>query len=157
MHLYCRDDLHKAGWSFAHGRLTSDEARRIAAGIASAGAPQASRRLLSARRRPQVEGGKALPCGARGLLHPQALGRDRPDLPLEEFRWARPASAFIGTACGCVHEFADQLQAMMFWNEFAGRWLRYGDFVLPERRDDIPRMKRIKDFDKYQVRSSGWR
>jgi hypothetical protein len=51
----------------------------------------------------------------------------------------------------------DQLHAMMFWSEFAGRWLRYDDFVFPERRDDIPRMKRLKDFDKYQVRSSGWR
>jgi hypothetical protein len=45
----------------------------------------------------------------------------------------------------------------LFWNEFAGRWLRYDDFVFPERRHDIPRMKRIKDFERYLPRSSGWR
>jgi hypothetical protein len=31
-----------------------------------------------------------------------------------------------------VHAFADQLHAMMLWNEFAGRWLRHDDFVFPE-------------------------
>jgi hypothetical protein len=30
----CRDDLHRAGWSFAASRLSSNEASRIAAGIA---------------------------------------------------------------------------------------------------------------------------
>jgi len=55
---------------------------------------------------------------------------------------------------GCVHAFADQLHAVMFWNEFAGRWLRHDDFVLPERSGDMPRTKRIQDFDKYQVRNN---
>ena len=45
--------------------------------------------------------------------------------------------------------------AVMFWNEFAGRWLRHDDFVLPERSGDMPRTKRIQDFDKYQVRNNG--
>lgn len=33
-YVYSRDDLHASGGSIAHGYLTSDEARRIAAAIA---------------------------------------------------------------------------------------------------------------------------
>jgi hypothetical protein len=52
----------------------------------------------------------------------------------------------------CVCEFAWQIEAMMFWDEFRGRWLRGTEFTFPERPKDMPEMKRIKDWQRFQMR-----
>jgi hypothetical protein len=70
-----------------------------------------------------------------------------------EFRSRQPASASSATACGAFSSSTISCTRRCSENEFGGRWLRYDDFVFPERRDDILRMKRIKDFYKYQGRS----
>jgi hypothetical protein len=41
-----------------------------------------------------------------------------------------------------VHEFAVQLDAMMFWDEFRGRWLTGPEFVYPEYPASLLKMKR---------------
>jgi hypothetical protein len=40
----------------------------------------------------------------------------------------------------CVYEFGQQLDAMMFWHRFRGRWLRGEEFFFPERPDNMPAM-----------------
>ncbi len=41
--------------------------------------------------------------------------------------------------CWYVYEFAVQLDAIMFWDEFNGRWLRGEEFIYPERPDNCRR------------------
>ncbi|HEY3794778.1 MAG TPA: hypothetical protein VGM09_23395 [Bradyrhizobium sp.] len=43
----------------------------------------------------------------------------------------------------CVYEFGQQLDAMMFWDRFQGRWLRGEEFAYPERPENMPSMKDI--------------
>lgn len=56
-----------------------------------------------------------------------------------------------------VHEFQWQINAMMVWSEFAGRWLLGTEFSFPERRADMPRMKQLgHDPKKFRTRDNGW-
>jgi hypothetical protein len=43
----------------------------------------------------------------------------------------------------CVYEFGEQLDAMMVWNRFEGRWLRGEEFSYPERPENMPTMKQV--------------
>lgn len=43
----------------------------------------------------------------------------------------------------CVYEFGQQLDAMIMWNRFEGRWLRGEEFSYPERPENIPTMKEV--------------
>ena len=144
--VYCRDDLHKAGWSFAHGRLTSDETRRIVAGIA---------------RLPEL-------LGFRIGFYPHSSGTmwrvARPYHVALEDSYVRRHWDEIDLTCRLM-EFprgdrrahpAQRPAVRLQVRSSAARdhVLHYDDFVFPERRD-IPRMKRIKDFDEYQGRSNG--
>ena len=45
------------------------------------------------------------------------------------------------TSLWCVYQFAKQMDAMMFWDRFEGKWLVGNEFVSPARPDDIPVMK----------------
>jgi hypothetical protein len=149
--LYCRDDLHKANWSYAHQYLTSDEARRIASAIARIPEFLMQRKgFLS-----------------RGGGHPRWKEIKPYHVALEDSYVRRHWSEIDATcrlngipfdATGeriardglwCIYEFANQLDAMMFWNEFEGRWLRLQNFVYPEKSAEMPRMKRIKDWEKF--------
>jgi hypothetical protein len=44
----------------------------------------------------------------------------------------------------CVYEFGQQLDAMMMWNRFEGRWLRGEEFSYPERPENMPTMKEVE-------------
>jgi hypothetical protein len=44
----------------------------------------------------------------------------------------------------CVHEFGQQLDAMMYWGRFKGRWLRGEEFSYPERPENMPTMKEVE-------------
>ena len=49
----------------------------------------------------------------------------------------------------CVYEFGQQLDAMMAWDRFQGRWLRGEEFSYPERPEKMPTMKEV-------TRASSW-
>jgi hypothetical protein len=112
--VYCRD---KAGGSFAASRLTSDEARRITAAIA---------------RLPELLGFHPRGSGCRWkaakpyhvALEDSYVRRhwDEIDLTcrLNGIPFEPTGERIRRDGVWCVHAFADQLPAMMFWNEFAG-------------------------------------
>jgi hypothetical protein len=152
--VHCRDDLQK--WSFSHSHLTSDEARRIANAIARL--PE----LLMQRRDFYSRGG----------------GHDRwkPDRPYHvalEDSYVRARWDEINALCKlngipfnatgekirdgglwCVFEFAWQMDAIMFWDRFEGRWLRGSEFHYPERPKDLPKMKPLKNWPKFDPRNA---
>ena len=45
---------------------------------------------------------------------------------------------------GQLYEFGQQLDAMMFWDRFKGRWLQGEEFSFPERPDNMPTLKEPK-------------
>jgi hypothetical protein len=48
----------------------------------------------------------------------------------------------------CVYEFARQVDAIIFWDRFEGRWMRHDDFFYPDRPEDMPIMKEPPNFEK---------
>jgi hypothetical protein len=137
----CRDDLQK--WSFGSGHLTSDEARRIARGIARL--PE----LLMQRRGFYPRGSGNYRMSADRPFH-VALG----DAYVRE-NWFdidaicklngipfRPTGERIDDGGSWrVFDFTWQIDAMLFWNHFHGRWLRGSEFHYPEKPNDLPPLK----------------
>lgn len=153
--LYSRDDLQK--WSFGHEHLTSDEARRIAAGIARL--PE----LLLPRRDFQPRGSGAPRWRADRPYHVAIA-----DMYLRE-RWdeidalcklngipLNPTGERIErSGLWRVYEFRWQVEAMMFWDRFDGRWLRGDEFLYPKPPVDLPKMEPLVGwpaFDPKKVR-----
>ena len=152
--VHCRDDLQK--WSFGHSHLTSDEARRIANAIARL--PE----LLMQRRGFYSRGG----------------GHDRwkPSRPYHvalEDSYIRTHWDEINALCRlnsiplnatgekisdgslwCVYEFAWQMDAILFWDRFNGRWLRGSEFRYPERPKELPKRKALEDWPQFDPRKA---
>jgi hypothetical protein len=154
--VYCRDDLQK--WSHSHAHLSSDEARRIARAITRIPEFMMQRSGFYSR-----EGG-----------HPRWRAARPYHVALED-SYIRANWDFINAMCKlngiplnatgekiqhgglwCVYEFAEQMEAMMFWDQFNGRWLRGTEFTYPDRPKDMPTMKQLKDWKRFQVRDNGW-
>jgi hypothetical protein len=132
-YVHCRDDLQ--GVRFAHNHLTSDEARRIANGIA---------------RLPEF-------MMQRKNFHQRGDGeyrwkRSRPYHVALEDSFIRSHWGVIGAVCRMnsipfdgtgeciqrdgtwrVYEFAVQLDAIQFWDCFDRRWLPDEEFIYPDR------------------------
>jgi len=49
----------------------------------------------------------------------------------------------------CVYQFAQQLDAMMAWDRFKGRWLLGEEFSYPERPESMPMMKEVSRPDRW--------
>jgi hypothetical protein len=145
----CRDDLQAI--RFAHNRLTSDEARRIANGIARL--PE----FMMQRKGFYPRGGGDFRWRSTRPYH-VALA----DLYVRE-HWP-----FIDTTCKLnsipfdttgqrierdgtwmVYEFAIQLDAIQFWDRFEGRWLRGEEFIYPDRPLDLPKLREPVDTFKF--------
>jgi hypothetical protein len=151
--LYCRDDMQR--YSFGASKLTSDEARRIGRAIA---------------RIPEF----MMP---RQGFHPRGGGKpyraDRPYHVALEDRYVRENWSEIYALCQlnslpcnatgevirsdgvwCVYEFAVQMDAILFWDRFAGRWLRGSEFHFPERPENLPGLKPLKHWPEFNPRDA---
>ena len=151
--LYCRDDAQR--YSFGVGKLSSDEARRIGKAIA---------------RIPEF----LMP---RQAFHPRGGGprwrADRPYHVALEDSYLRAHWDEIDALCKFnsipfnatgekirdgglwrVYEFTWQMDAMQFWDRFEGRWLRGSEFHYPERPKDLPPMKPLKNWPKFDPRKA---
>ena len=136
----CRED--DARYSFGASKLTSDEARRIATGIA---------RLPEFMTQRQ---------GFHQRGNGQRWRRDRPYHVAIEDLYLRAHWDAINAICRlnslpmnstgekigeggrwCVYEFAHQMDAILFWDRFQGRWLVGSEFHYPERPQGLLPLK----------------
>ena len=150
--LYCRDDAQR--YSFGVSKLSSDEARRI--GKAIARIPE----FLMPRQGFYPRGG-----GPRWRA-------DRPYNVALEDRYIREHWDEIDALCKLnslpfnatgeviesggvwrVYEFTWQMDAILFWARFEGRWLRGTEFHYPERPENLPSLKPLKNWPKFNPRN----
>jgi len=145
--LYFRDDAQR--YSFGVGKLSSDEARRI--GKAFAPIPE----FLMPRQG----------------FYPRGDGprwrADRPYYVALEDRYIREHWDEIYALCKLnglpfnatgevikndgvwrVYEFSWQMDAILFWDRFEGRWLRGTEFHYPERPENLPVLRPLENWSK---------
>ena len=53
-----------------------------------------------------------------------------------------------------VYEFTWQMDAILFWDRFDGRWLRGSEFHYPERPANLPSLKPLKNWPKFNPRDT---
>jgi hypothetical protein len=151
--VHCRDDLQK--WSFGHSHLTSDEARRIAAAIARL--PE----LLMQRRGFHARGGgdRWKPSRPYHVALEDSYVRAHWDeinalCKLNSIPFNPTGEKIRDGGLWCVFEFTWQMDAIMFWDRFEGRWLRGPEFHYPERPKDLPKMKPLQNWPKFDPRNA---
>lgn len=155
--VYHRDDIHRIKFDDYWRHLTSDEARRIARGIA-----RLPEFLIHHHNFYSRDGGDF----RWKRSHPYHVGlpdmyvrenwdginaicrlNDIPFDPTGE-RMTRNGVLYV------VYEFALQLHAIQFWDRFDGRWLRHNEFMFPDKPDDLPKLKEPRDPYKWERRPS---
>ena len=138
--VYCRDDLHENRWDDYLKHLTSDEARRIAKGIARL--PDFLVKWSGFA--PRGKGKRWSPVRPYHVALEDCYLRENWDQIDALCKFNRVPFDATGEMIGAwrVYEFAVQLDALLFWDEFRGRWLLGDGFIYPERPGDLPKMKR---------------
>jgi hypothetical protein len=53
-----------------------------------------------------------------------------------------------------VYEFTWQMDAILFWDRFNGRWLRGTEFHYPERPANLPGLKPLQNWPKFNPRDT---
>ena len=53
-----------------------------------------------------------------------------------------------------VYEFTWQMDAILFWDRFEGRWLRGTEFHYPERPANLPSLKPLENWPKFNPRDT---
>lgn len=152
--VFCRDDLQK--WSFGHDHLTSDEARRIAAAIARL--PE----FLMQRRGFYSRGGghdRSKPSRPYHVALEDGYVRAHWDeinalCKLNSIPFNATGEKIQVDGLWCVYEFTWQMDAILFWDRFEGRWLRGSEFHYPERPKDLPEMKPLKNWPSFDPRKA---
>jgi hypothetical protein len=151
--LFCHDDSQR--YSFGVSKLTSEEARRI--GKAISRIPE----FMTQRQGFHQRGG-----GPRWRA-------DRPYHVALEDSYIRAHWAEIDALCRLnslpfnstgetiqndgvwkVYEFAGQMDAILFWDRFKGRWLRGTEFHYPERPANLPSLKPLENWPKFNPRDT---
>lgn len=145
--LYCRDEL--ARYSFGASKLTADEARRL--GKAFSRIPEFMMQRVGFHERGSGKRWRA----------------DRPYHVALQDTYIREHWVEIDAVCKlnslpfdatgevieregvwCVHEFAWQMDAILFWDRFQGRWLRGSEFHYPDRPEGLPSLKPLSNWPK---------
>lgn len=151
--VFHRDDLQK--WSFGHNHLTSAEARRIAKAIARL--PE----FLMQRQGFYSRGGgdRWKPSRPYHVALEDSYVRAHWDeidalCKLNSIPFNATGEKIRDSGLWCVYEFTWQLDAMQFWDRFEGRWLRGSEFHYPERPKDLPSMKPLKNWPKFDPRKA---
>lgn len=146
---YSRDDYHKNGWSFAHQHLTSDEARRIAKGIARLPEFMKAEPAFPAREVTRI--------GRWRSSHPyhvalqEAYVQENYDEIAACCRYNRVPFDSTGEKIQrgfvrwSVYEFAFQFDAIRFWDKFGGKWIVGDDFIEPEAPRDLKAMQSLRN------------
>ena len=142
-------------YSFGVSKLTSEEARRIGKAIS---------------RLPEF-------MTQRQGFHPRGGGpgwrADRPYHVALEDTYIRAHWAEIDALCRLnslpfnstgetiqsggvwkVYEFTWQMDAILFWDRFQGRWLRGTEFHYPERPANLPSLKPLQNWPKFNPRDT---
>jgi hypothetical protein len=146
--VHCRDDLQK--WSFGHSKLTSDEARKIAKAISLI--PEFMMQRRGFYRGPGNYRWKV----ARPFhvaLEDSYIRANYDTISelckLNGIPFNATGEKIRGEGLWCVYEFGQQLDAMMFWDRFKGRWLHGEEFCFPDRPENMPAMKEPKRRDSF--------
>lgn len=146
--VFCRDDLHRQQWADYTKHLTSDEARRIATGIARLPEFLKAEPAFPARRVKQIARWRS--------SHPyhvalqEAYVQENYDEILACCRYNKvPFDATgekmeRGLVRWGVYEFAFQFDAIRFWDKFNGKWIVGEDFIEAEAPQDFKRMQSLK-------------
>ncbi|MCR6732858.1 MAG: hypothetical protein NVV83_01585 [Afipia sp.] len=149
-----RNDVRKFSWT--HGYLTADEARRIAKAITRLPEFLMQRRGFYSRGEGQHRWKPSRP-------YHVALESDYIRAHWDEIDTICKLNGLPFNATGekiqdrgiwSVYEFQFQLDAIQFWDAFNGRWLRGSEFHYPERPKDLPPLKLIKDWQKFDPRKA---
>ncbi|HEY6466068.1 MAG TPA: hypothetical protein VIY69_08760 [Candidatus Acidoferrales bacterium] len=149
--VFCRADTQR--YSFGAAKLTSEEARRMGSAIA---------------RHPEF----LMP--RRGFYPRGVVARWRQDRPYHvalQDQYIREHWMEIATLCHLnslpfnptgeviqdggvwrVHEFTWQMDAILFWDRFEGRWLRGSEFHYPERPKNLPSLKPLENWPQFNPR-----
>lgn len=138
--IHYRNDVQKFTWT--HGYLTADEARRIAKAITRL--PE----FLMQRRGFYSRGGGERWKASRPYhvaLQDEYIRAHWDEIDatckLNGIPFNGTGERIKDGATWCVYEFEWQLDAIQFWDAFEGRWLRGSEFHYPERPKDLPKLK----------------
>jgi hypothetical protein len=47
------------------------------------------------------------------------------------------------------------MEAIQFWDRFEGRWLRGSEFIYPEQPKDLPKLKPLENWPRFDPRKAG--
>jgi hypothetical protein len=151
--IHCRDDLQK--WSWGHQHLTSDEARRIAKAITRLPEFLMQRRGFYAR----GSGDRWKPGRPYHVALEDSYVRAHWDeidalCKLNSIPFNATGERIRDGGLWCVYEFTWQMDAIQFWDRFEGRWLRGSEFVYPERPKDLPKLKPLENWPRFDPRQA---
>jgi hypothetical protein len=140
--IFCRDD--EAGYSFGASKLTADEARRLASGIARLPEFMMQRRGFfqrgtGKRWNPKRPYNVAL---EDGYIREYWAAIDA-ICKLNSIPLNATGEKIQGDGTWCVYEFTWQMDAILFWHRFQGRWLRGDEFHYPETPKDLPPLREL--------------
>ena len=155
--IYCRDDMHAAQFDNYLKHLTSDEARRIANAVARL--PE----LLPPRQEFHQRGN----FGRWRASHPYHVALAdmyvrgnwefiEATCKLNGLPYRSTGERLSRPATWCVYEFTAQLDAILFWDAFEGRWLLGDEFVYPKRPDNLPKLILPKPLYGKRDPHNGW-
>jgi hypothetical protein len=146
--LFCRDDSQR--YSVGASKLTSEEARRIGKAIARIPEfmmqrqgfyPRGGGPRWRADRPYHVALEETAPTGTRSTRFARSTVNSTGETIQNDGVWR-------------VYEFTWQMDAILFWDRFTGRWLRGTEFHYPERPADLPSLRPLRNWPKFNPRAT---